>query len=308
MILLLSGCLTLDTMVHSPVHCSRVTSETCEKDEWDRVCDTCEDPYDWQRDYEWMPETLADGETVRPIPEEAITRAPLATDDGEGELDLYIIEGHGENPVLDGITVLYNHGNYAGIEHYAVRVRYLYEAGFDIVAWDYRGYGKSEPPSPPTAEEFLADARQVVDHVIDDLGVPQSSLVLYANSLGAIPATEQSIYRPGRATFLEVPYPGQERAQISNTTLSMPATFLTSGLFENTEKIRDYTGPLLVMGGTEDTFFSPTDLQTFVDNAGGPAELWMLEGVHHGISDGGVPEAGLTAYIERMEDFLETYP
>jgi len=148
----------------------------------------------------------------------------------------------------------------------------------------------------------------VVDHVIDDLGVPQSSLVLYANSLGAIPATEQSIYRPGRATFLEVPYPGQERAQISNTTLSMPATFLTSGLFENTEKIRDYTGPLLVMGGTEDTFFSPTDLQTFVDNAGGPAELWMLEGVHHGISDGGVPEAGLTAYIERMEDFLETYP
>jgi pimeloyl-ACP methyl ester carboxylesterase len=304
--LLLTGCLDLDTMVHNGVPCSIVGPATCEdKDnDWDRICASCEEEYDWAQDFAWMDGTLAEGEEVRPIPAEAVERLTLPTDDGLGELDLYRFEGHGEEPATAGLTLLYNHGNYGGLEHYNARIRLLWELGWTIVAWDYRGYGKSLPASPPVAAQFLSDAHQVLDWTLSDGGASPESLVLYANSLGAIPAVEMALSTTPCALLLEAPFPGLKQAQQDNTGLSLPGTFFSQGDYENTEKIKGNTAPTLIMGGDADTFFTVADYQGLYDNTAGPRELWILPGVRHGISDGGVPEAGMTDYHQHMLDFL----
>lgn len=107
---LLAGCLDLDTMVHNGVPCANVGPATCEdKDnEWDRLCLSCDEEYDWAQDFDWMDGTLAEGQEVRPIPADSVERLTLATDDGLGELDLYRFEGHSEEPATAGLTLLYN--------------------------------------------------------------------------------------------------------------------------------------------------------------------------------------------------------
>jgi len=306
--LLLSACVVLDGFVHNNIHCSTVSEATCEETqwdpEWDGICLSCDEPYDWEQDYPWIGETVAAGETVRPVLEGEFTQVTLPTGDGLGELDLYWFTSHGENPVTADVTVVYNHGNYAGLEHYAPRVRFLVEAGFSVVAWDYRGYGKSMPETAPTTEQFLADARQVRDYV-GDQSVPDHRVVVYAYSLGGIPATEMVLDRPACALIWETGFTGLGPMTTANTGTSYGGSMLSTGGLENTEKLKGWDGPLFVMIGTEDHVFSVEDEHQIYVNADGPKEFWEVQGAHHGIADIGIPEhVGLTTYFGRLERFL----
>jgi hypothetical protein len=160
-----TGCLVLDGFVHNPVPCSSVSTETCEDKAdtpFDQVCVPCNEEYSWIRGYEWLDGTLDEGTpSVRAVATE-VQRSTLSSDDGEAQLDVYFIPSHGEVAELASVTVLYNHGNYAGIEHYQPRLRFLHEAGYNVMAWDYRGYGKSMPETAPSPEQFVADARTML--------------------------------------------------------------------------------------------------------------------------------------------------
>ncbi|MEL6345306.1 MAG: alpha/beta fold hydrolase [Myxococcota bacterium] len=301
----LVGCAGLDSFIFNPVHCSTVSQETCEdRGTWDQVCTTCEDAYPWDRSHPWMADTLDDGESVRPIDPATVTQLTIDTADGQGTLDGYLIPGFGENA---DVTMLYNHGNYAGIEHYLPRLRFLHEAGYTIIVWDYRGYGKSQPDTVPTVEQFEADAQTVRDRAAEDAPDPDR-IILYANSLGAIPAVNMGRERPGCAMILEAPLTSLEGVTRSEAGVPIPDSFLSEGRFNNVDRIMGYDGPLFAMIGSADQRFSPDDVEEMVDNAGAdPAnkELWILDGVQHGITGGGVPEAGLSVYLERIAAFLD---
>jgi len=307
MLFLLTGCLSLDTLVHNPVHCSTVSTATCEdKPEWDQICTPCEDDYDWAIEYDWMENTLEDGQTVRAIDAATVTNVRVPTTDGLGELDTYFVPAHGEHAVNGGITILYSHGNYAGLEHYMPRVRYLHEAGFNVLFWDFRGYGKSEPAAAPDAEQWLSDSRLIRD-IADDYAPDPERIILYANSVGGVATVEQGLYRPGCAMILEAPFTSIQTINAGNIGVAVPGSYITEGRFNNLEKIRDYSAPLLLMIGDLDVKFTVDEIRQMYDNAGTPAEskrLWVLEGVGHGIADEGIPEAGLTPYFAELDAFI----
>ncbi|MDF1565896.1 MAG: alpha/beta fold hydrolase [Deltaproteobacteria bacterium] len=304
---LLGSCVDLDAFVYGGVHCSAVGPETCEDPaDWNSVCLPCETPYDWSRSYDWMEGTLEAGESIRPIDPSRVTAHRIPTADGEGELDAYLIASHGDDPELAGTTLLYHHGNYAGLEHYLPRIQMLHELGYTVFAWDYRGYGKSEPATHPTPLQFLADARTVRAYV-DGLVPDPDRIVLYGYSLGTIPTVEAGLADPGCAMMVEAPFTSVRQIARSSSGLALPPGFLSSGHFENSKKIEGYDGPLLVMHGGDDRLFPPEDVRAFHDAAPGPKELWTVEGADHGIDNGGVPEDGLAEYGRRMRAFLTTH-
>jgi hypothetical protein len=55
--------------------------------------------------------------------------------------------------VLNGITVVYNHGNGQNINRYWGRVELLWEAGCNVFIYDYEGYGKNE--GSPSGQSVL---------------------------------------------------------------------------------------------------------------------------------------------------------
>jgi alpha-beta hydrolase superfamily lysophospholipase len=306
--LLFTGCLVLDGFVHNPVHCSTVDEQTCEETpwdpEWDAICLACDEPYDWEEEHPWLEGTLSPGQTVRPVLEGEFTGLTLETLDGQGTLDLYWFYSHGERSELADLTLIYNHGNYAGLEHYAPRVRFLVEAGFNVVAWDYRGYGKSMPETAPSTEQFLQDASQVRTFVAEQ-GIPDAQVVIYAYSLGGVPAMEMVLNRPACALIWETGFTGIGPMTTANTGTSYGGSMLSTGGLESTEKIKDWSGPTLVMIGTEDHVFSVEDERRVFDNAPGPKDFWEVQGAHHGIADKGIPEhVGLTPYFGRLQGFL----
>lgn len=300
--LLLAGCLNLDGFVYNPVHCTRVGPDTCDNNVWDRVCVPCEEEYDWTRDYPFA--DFAPAPALRPVPDGGVERLSIPSADGEAVFDAYWLPSHGGDPALANTTILYNHGNYASVEHYQPRARVLWELGYNVLIWDYRGYGKTEPATTPTAAQFMDDARQLRAHVAT-LAPDPSRVILYGYSLGALPSVEGALADPPCALLLEAPFTSTQAIARSNATTRFPESFLSEGRFDNIRKIADYQGPLLGMVGTDDQFFAADDVARLVEASGGPSELWLLDGVQHGVSTGGVVEAGIEAYRDRIRGFLD---
>ncbi len=305
-VITLTGCSNhLESFLFNGLHCSEVDEETCSHDNrWNRICARCDEPYPWDRDYEWFDTTLDDEvPSVRPIRPGSVERHDVPTADGLGTLDLYRIPSHGENPATADITIVYNHGNYGNIEHYLPRLRFLHEAGYEVWAWDYRGYGKSQPNAFPTGPQFLADARTIWDWVAER-AIDPDRMISHAHSLGGIPAIEMALHGEPLALFLEAPFTSTGQLVGTSSGVGVPGEYVTEGYYENVEKIADYDGPLLLMHGEEDRTFSVEDQRELFDAASGPGEFWLLPDVAHGISSGGVPEAGLGPYFDRMESFV----
>ena len=250
-----------------------------------------------------MPETLAQGQTVRPSPAQSVTRTELPTADGAATVDVYEIKGHGERPDIAQTTIVYNHGNKGSIEHYLHRVRLLYELGFNVVVWDYRGYGKSSEGAP-TGQQLLADADQVLAWARGRVQDP-ARVIVYGYSLGAVPTTRMAESGEACAMLLEAPWTSLERIAMRNATLSIPDGFLSSGSFDNIERASRVKTPSLVMIGDADTIFPLEDVEAIYAALGGPKELWVLPGVRHGVADGGVPLAGFNAYADKVMGFLK---
>ena len=89
------------------------------------------------------------------------------------------------------------------------------------------------------------------------------------------------------------------------TTVALPGGFLSQGLFENDIKIQQYNGPVFVMNGTADDRNTIEEVQAFYELIPGPKEIWAPPGVNHGIKTIAIPEAGMTKYLTKIEEFLE---
>ena len=319
LLLLTSAALTacsfnIDSMIFNARHCSIVGPETCEDEEeyWDRICVTCDEEYDWTLDYEWQDTTLTAGQTVRAIDPDTVENVSLPTVDGLGELDVYFFPAHGDRADLENTLILQNHGNFASIEHYAVRTRYFHEYGADVLVWDYRGYGKSEPETTPSAPQFMADAAQILEYA-GEIADDPSKIVLYGQSVGAIPAVEQAVLGEAGsagaadpcALILETPFTSTSEIARSISGVSMPGGFLSTGYFENDVKLTNYTGPLLAISAGNEDRFPREGVQVLVDAAAGPTTHWFHEDAYHGLASGGVPEQGLTEYFDQLDAFFD---
>lgn len=300
-----AGCADLDLFVFNPIHCSIVSEETCTAydDAWNNACVPCEDPYDFGIDYPWVEGMLAEGQGVRAIDPALIEPLSLPTADGEGTLDAYFIYAHGGDPTTSGMTVVYNHGNYIGIEHYLPRLRVLHEAGYNLLVWDYRGYGKSQPDTTPTPEQHLSDARLVLEEAQARAPHPDR-VISYGYSVGSLSATEMAVSGEVCALILEAPFTSMFRVARSNSGLSLRERFFSSGDWDNFGRMARYGGPAFGMVGTLDSQFPPEDVTALLQTGEGPREVWVLEGVDHGIPVG-VVEAGMESYVDRLSGWLE---
>jgi pimeloyl-ACP methyl ester carboxylesterase len=306
-LLVLAGCADLDANVHNRRHCTVVDENTCnDKEYWDRLCTACDDSYDFNRNYDWHDKTLLDGESVRDI-KTILREAQLPTEDGKGTLFAYFIPSHGENPALVDTTIVYNNGNFANIEHYVPRIRFLHEAGYNLLIWDYRGYGKSVPDADCTPDEFLSDARLIWDYAKTQ-APDESKMITYGFSLGGIPATEMSLSNEQCALMLEAVFPSISIVAESASTLSFGEGFFSAGKYDNVAKLKRVTTPAFFFHGDLDRKFPLSATQALYDAAAtNHKEFWIVPGAYHGLTKGAIPEQGLTQYLDQLQGFLQTH-
>lgn len=101
-------------------------------------------------------------------------------------------------------TVVHTHGNAGAIPEHAAFVRWLADAGYNVLLFDYRGYGKSDAPAGPIRRHgAIADSAAAVDYVMSRPDVDPRRVAVLGFSLGATMGANAAAQRPGvRAVVL----------------------------------------------------------------------------------------------------------
>lgn len=216
----------------------------------------------------------------------------LTTADGLNLRSWYFKAARADMP-----TVVFFHGNAGDIGNHLPFAKFLIEAGTGLLALEYRGYGGN--PGKPREAGLIEDGRAAFAF-LKARGIPDSSVVLYGESLGTGIAVALAAEHHVRAMMLRSPY--SSIADVAAIQLPyLPARWLVRDKFDSLARIGRNTAPLFIFHGANDTLI-PLALGRALFEAAPEPKTWLtVDGVGH--NDVQTPEA------ERaMLDFLAQLP
>ena len=91
-------------------------------------------------------------------------------------------------------TVFFLHGNSNNISTESVAMIWLVDKGYNVLTFDYRGYGISQ--GKPDIKGVLQDGLEYTEAVFKDNKVDKRNMVLYGQSLGGAVAAHIARYSP----------------------------------------------------------------------------------------------------------------
>lgn len=164
-------------------------------------------------------------------------------------------------------SIFYCHGNTRNISLFSLRVQALWQAGYNVFIFDYRGYGKT--PGTPTEAGLYQDARAARMWLQNHHGATSSSdrIALYGYSLGTAICTQMAIETQPEVLILEAPFASVQKLVRDDLALDVPHAWLTQAAYDTVGKIQDFTGSLLVLHGTDDTYLRAEYSNMIVQNA-----------------------------------------
>jgi fermentation-respiration switch protein FrsA (DUF1100 family) len=216
----------------------------------------------------------------------------LATADGLHLRSWYFRAARYDRP-----TVLFLHGNAGEIGNHLPFAKFLIEAGYGVLALEYRGYGGN--PGKPDEKGLIEDGRAAFAFLRSQ-GIPDAGIVLYGESLGTGVAVALAAEHPVRALILRSPY--SSIAEVAAIQLPyVPARWLVRDRFDSLAKIGRNKAPLFIFHGANDMLIPLAVGRELFDAAPEPKTWLTIDGVGH--NDVQTPEA------ERaMLDFLAQLP
>ena len=186
-------------------------------------------------------------------------------------------------------TLVHCHGNAGNMSGHFELVRWLPEAGWNLLCFDYRGFGNST--GRPRRRGIVDDVHAAVEYVRGRADVDADSVALLGQSLGGavgIVAVAEGAPVCGLVTDGAFDsYQGATRWLLSKSWLTWGAArpaarwLISAGL----DPI-DYAGriaptPLLIIQGTEDHLIDWHTAERLYEAASQPKELLIVEGAGH---------------------------
>jgi uncharacterized protein len=101
-------------------------------------------------------------------------------------------------------VVLYLHGNADNLDRWSKHASQFVDRGYDIIFYDYRGFGKSTGKT--TEANLLTDANLMYMFVKEELNFPENQIIVYGRSLGTGPSVRLSFDFKPKFLILETPY------------------------------------------------------------------------------------------------------
>jgi hypothetical protein len=145
--------------------------------------------------------------------------------------------------------VLHCHGNAGNVADRVPHARLLAAAGFDVLLFDYRGYGRSR--GRPGERETYADAGAARDALLARAGVDPARVLYLGESLGAAIALNLAIAHPPAGLILQSPFTSvRDIARFHYPYVPRP---LVPDAYPSLRLISGLRAPLLILHGTRDT-------------------------------------------------------
>ena len=213
-------------------------------------------------------------------------------------------------------VMLFCHGNYGNISYNTERLRFLHSLGFSILAFDYRGYGRSvdgqatsvNAKPAPTEQSTYADVETAWRYLTEQRGISPSQITTLGHSMGgaiAIHLATQPIAKDMARLIVTSSFTTMEDAIKAKPIYSLfPIHQLLTEPFDSLSKVAALPMPVLYAHGDQD-FDVPMPLSKRLYAASPePKQLWIAPGASHNnicldLSD---------RFREVIQSFCEAHP
>lgn len=188
-------------------------------------------------------------------------------------------------------TVLFLHGNAENISTHFTNVAWMPQAGFNVLALDYRGYGRSA--GTPSVKGAQLDIDAAMRALLARSDVDSKRIVILGQSLGAALAIHYVAHsahrRSIRALVVESPFSDYRliaKEKLASLVITWPLQWLPWLTVDN-----DHTPqaavravhpiPLLLIHGDEDVVVPLHHSRQLFERAAEPKDLWVLPATGH---------------------------
>jgi pimeloyl-ACP methyl ester carboxylesterase len=146
-------------------------------------------------------------------------------------------------------TVLYCHGNSGNVSSRIGVFRHLRRLRVNILAFDYRGYGRSS--GEPSEQGLFRDARAAYQHLTTAIGEEPQKIILFGHSLGGAVAIDTAQDCPVAGMVLQSTFTDL-RDMARAIFPQLPLFLVTRNHFRSIAKVNKLSMPKLFIHGTAD--------------------------------------------------------
>ncbi|GAB4210665.1 MAG: hypothetical protein OHK0013_31530 [Sandaracinaceae bacterium] len=184
-------------------------------------------------------------------------------------------------------TVLFSHGNGPHLGRFWDRAELLWQLGFQVLLYDYPGFGRSS--GSPSESGMYAAARATFAMLASRPDVDPTRLVLYGHSLGGAPTFELAARvraaalgpRPA-AVVGENVWCSMQEMIADGAFLDLPRELLSDLRFDNCAALASLRGArVLLLHGDRDRIVTLRQLELLVASAAEPPEVHVVSGAGH---------------------------
>ncbi len=211
----------------------------------------------------------------------------LKTWDGE-----QISAKYQENPDAS-YTILFSHGNAEDIgmiEPFTWRLRDL---GFNVLTYDYEGYGTSS--GTPSEKNAYAAIDAAYDYLLTEKRVDPTRIILHGRSLGGGVAVDLASRKPVAALILESSFTSAFRVITRYPILPFDK-------FENIQKINKVMCPFLIVHGSNDWTIPSYHGRRLFETANEPKQALWVKGAGHN----NIIYTNEKVYLDTIKRFMES--
>jgi len=198
-------------------------------------------------------------------------------------------------------TVLFLHDGAGNLSSNVAQLTLLHQLNLNVFAFDYRGFGQSDPPHP-TESRMTEDTLAAYNYLTDARHIAPATIVPYGVGLGAPLAAGLAQSHPGTFSDIVIDNPDPDAApRQSRDTRSrlIPTRLLLQEHFNLTTPLNAIATPrLFLIGGPGNT--APqrdADITTYARSVRDPKLTVTLPS---GAAD--------SAYLQAISRFLDEYP
>lgn len=181
-------------------------------------------------------------------------------------------------------TVVFSHGNAGSIGHHLGFVMWFVDAGYNVLTYDYRGFGKSA--GKVDRRGMIEDVRAAFDYVVKRPDVNGERLVSYGHSLGgaqSLAALGEAPVKGLRAVITDAAF--SSYMAMAQTMAGKVGANLVTDEWAPKDSVQNISPvPLLIVHGTKDEVVPVAQGRLLFKTAREPKTMFEVKDGHHGDS------------------------
>lgn len=195
-------------------------------------------------------------------------------------------------------TIYYFHGNGGALYNYLDDIKYLANFGYNIMAYDYPGYGRSS--WYPREEKVYEFTKTFFEYIKEKKWLKNEDIISYGHSVGTALASDFSYHFSPSKTILISPLCSRYEMSIAKYGFVLQKILFMKNSFDTCSKVKSFSTPLLIVHGTTDEVIPFSHGQKVFSNAISKKKYFItLENFwHNGI---------LQEYKEKLTPILKVF-